>query len=113
MGGLPALRAGLVLGARRAISMCGMFPWHIKRLMSRETGLPAFDLLCPCFAGAPVELVCVYGEQRAKDRTNAEHMAAIRPVRLIALPGISEHNVVLELFNAGGLDALYRDLFDL
>jgi hypothetical protein len=49
MGGYPALRAGLLLNATRAISMSGCYTWHVGRLVQKgRTTVRAFDPLCPC-----------------------------------------------------------------
>src|SRR5262245_37895105 len=45
MGGFPALRAGLLLGADRAISISGRYSWHIGRLLREGNSTSAFDPL--------------------------------------------------------------------
>lgn len=47
MGGYPALRAGLLLGADRAISISGKYCWHVGRLLRNQESAGAFDVLCP------------------------------------------------------------------
>jgi len=67
MGGYPALRAGLLLKANRAISMSGGYCWHVGRLIRKTKTGRAFDPLCPCFAPTTTELVAVIPSRNEKD----------------------------------------------
>jgi hypothetical protein len=70
MGGFPALRAGLLLGAKRAISVGGVYCWHVAPLLKNKGTVRAFDLLCPCFANRDVELVAAVPAKHAKDMSD-------------------------------------------
>jgi hypothetical protein len=68
MGGYPALRAGLLLNATRAISMSGCYCWHVGRLVQKgKTTVRAFDPLCPCFSPPKTELVAVIPSRNERD----------------------------------------------
>lgn len=67
MGGYPALRAGLLLKANRAISMSGGYCWHVGRLIRKTKTGRAFDPLCPCFAPTTTELVAVIPSRNERD----------------------------------------------
>ena len=71
LGGLPALRAGRLLKATRAISVGGRFPWHPGRLVREERSVQAFDPLCACASPSLTELVVVYSQRNEADRFNA------------------------------------------
>lgn len=114
MGGLPAIRYALLRPVRRAVSMGGIFPGHVGRLLESPTRqLSAFDLLCDCVARRPADIVCVYGDGTDVDRRNAERVARIRPVRQFVVPNVAIHNVAFELARSGRLPAFFAEMFDL
>ena len=112
MGGLPALRCGLLLGGVRAISVSGRFPWSIGRVLdSGDRAIPAVELLCACQTSRPTDFVCVYGEQSDMDRAAVDRLATMLPVARWPISGVAEHNVFYELWKRGALRSLYNDLF--
>jgi hypothetical protein len=114
MGGLAALRCGLLLGGVRSISAGGQFPWHVGRLLDRARApLPAFELLCSCRSSQASDLVCVYGEQSEKDLRAVAHLESMFPVLRWPIHGVRDHNVVYEMWKQGTLRAFYRELFSL
>ena len=91
-GGFPALRAGRLLGARRAISVGGRYPWHPGRLIRGETPVLAFDMLCACASPSPTELVAVYGRGHEID-THANALLRKTFPECIEVPiDIKEHD---------------------
>lgn len=85
MGGLAAVRAGLWLGADRAISTGARFCSHGRRVLDPMHELPAFDLLCDCRSRHPrSQVVAVFSARHALDR---RHFATLRQIlpRSIAL----------------------------
>jgi len=93
-GGLPALRAGRLLGARRAISIGGRYPWHPGRLMRCETPVGAFDTLCACAPPSPTELVAVYARG---NKIDAQANALLRKIvpECIEVPiNIEQHGIL-------------------
>jgi hypothetical protein len=112
IGGVPALRCGLLLGGVRAISISGRFPWHIGRLLD-GTGraMPAFDLLCACKTSQPTDFVCVYGEDSKLDSAAVDHVERMFPVLRRPISGTADHNVLYELWKRGSLQAFHQELF--
>ncbi len=103
MGGLPALRLGVVLPADLSISVGGRPIWHVHRLLNRgRRDISAFDLLCPCGPAGP-DLWCIYAARNAEDREGPELLQRIRPVRQFAVP-FREHNVLHAIVKAGHAD---------
>ena len=104
MGGLPALRAGILLGADLAISLGGRPIWHINRMINRRPLLSPFDLLCPCGPSGS-ELLLVYAGDSEEDREGPDVIAKMRPVRRIETHG-TEHNI-LRFVVAAGLEGAF------
>ena len=114
MGGPAALRAGVLTGARRAISFGGRLRWNIDRLLNRPaSALPAFDPLSACMPRKCTDLVCVYCADNAIDRHHAEKVAQIVSVRRLAVPGSDSHNSVYELAKTGRLQGFLDAMFDI
>jgi hypothetical protein len=111
MGGFPALRCGLVLGGARAISVCGCFPLHARPLLHTAYSMPAFEMLCSCRNSLPSDFVCVYGEHSVRDVRAADHLGSIFPIRRWPVAGVSDHNVIYEMWKQGTLRTFYRELF--
>lgn len=110
MGGLPALRAGRLMGATRAISIGGRLVWHVERLKTR-TGLEAFDPLCSCIRG---ETPCflLYGGGHAADARDARIVLGMVPRSKCLEVASEKHNAVHQYFEAGSLPRLYELLTD-
>jgi hypothetical protein len=112
-GGFPALRAALLMGASRGVSVSGRLSWNIRRLLDGSgRSAPSFDPLCDCFRDAATEIVCAYGADNAVDVEDARRIAAILPVRLRPVPGIAVHNFLWELARAGKAQDFINQAFD-
>ena len=111
MGGFPALRAGILIGADQAVSIGGGPAWHIARLTtSGRRPISAFDPLCPCSPAAP-PLYCVYPGGNTKDRAAVDGLAAMRPVHRVEMGLSDEHNVLYELWQRQRLGVFLAALF--
>jgi hypothetical protein len=100
--GLPALQAGTLLHSRRAISICPRLPSPARRITKGSQALPAFDPLCECVESG-TKLICVYGSDNRRDAAAAWKLAKFRPMSLIAVPNVGDHNVIFELAKLGQL----------
>jgi hypothetical protein len=111
-GGFPALRAGILLGAERAVSIGGIFGWGIMAPASgrADDSLPAFDLLCECRPESQTDIVAVFNRGNVRDRTHVARLATILPVRQIAMEGTAKHNVLWPLYKAGRLRSFLREV---
>ncbi|HXG79344.1 MAG TPA: hypothetical protein VNJ31_08420, partial [Methyloceanibacter sp.] len=97
MGGYPALRAGILLGAKRAISIGGTYVWHVGRLIRNEPTSKAFDLLCPCYADTKTELVSVVAAKQKNDLRALEILQATFP-KCVAIKVNTDQHVVVAFF---------------
>jgi hypothetical protein len=113
MGGFPALRAGRLTNARRAVSFGGRMPWHIRRLQRRNSVLPAFDPLCECMRRNGSDLVCVYGADHELDSVHAERLSRAYAVRRLPIIGVESHNPVFALAESGRLQGFLDAMFDI
>jgi hypothetical protein len=111
MGGFVALQCGLLLEADAAISVGGRFAWHPPRLL-RELGetVQGFDPLCACYFDTPTDLICYHSGNQV-DAEDATLLARMMPVRRIAMPETSEHNILLVLRDKGLLKDFYDGVF--
>jgi hypothetical protein len=98
MGGGPALHVGARLGARRAVSLGGgPMKQHDGRRRATSNADPA------------TEVWCVFGEENARDTAKAHELLEGFPAaRLLALPGIRDHNVSHEAFLNGRMTPLFQ-----
>jgi hypothetical protein len=112
MGGFPALRAGLLLSAGRAISVGGRYCWHVRRLMSDEEQIKAFDLLCPCFAGAEVKMTAVLAAKNQHDVRSLDAMRRTFPACRAVMIDTDMHNVTGYFYHLGLLRLFYAALFE-
>jgi len=90
--------------AERGIAVGGRFPSHPLRLLDTGSALPAFDPLCACYRESRTLLICAYGQGCEEDRLHAERLATILPVRELAYPEVSTHNLLHALASNGQLD---------
>ena len=112
LGGLPALRAGRLLKATRAISVGGRFPWHPGRLVREERSVQAFDPLCPCASPSPTELVVVYSQRNEADRSAFNLVRKTFP-ECIGVPVDTEkHNLMGNFYKSNLLPLFLACLFD-
>lgn len=111
MGGLPALRAGRLMGTDRAISIGGRFVWHISRLIESGPTVGAFDCLCPSVA-ASARSLHVYGANDPIDPVHASQLARmLKDCRIVPSP-LDVHNVFLGYFRAGFLKEFLSAIFE-
>ena len=111
LGGYAALRAGRVLGCRRAVSISGLFPFHPSRLKRRSRPVEPFDPLCAC-TPSRIETVALHSADNIRDAGFGDQLAVIDPaVQIVAMPG-DNHNIVHELFKRDRLGHLVKHLFD-
>lgn len=109
MGGFPALRAGLLAGADRGISLGGRTIWHPSRLKSaHRQSIEAFDPLCSC-GPKGASLHCLYAEANEEDRVSVEELAAMRSVERVAF-ATARHNILFQLWESGALATTLSDL---
>ena len=112
VGGFPALRAGRLLGARRAVSVGGRYPWHPGRLIRGETPVRAFDMLCACASPSPTELVAVYARGNEID-THANALLRKTFPECIEVPiDIEEHGILGYFYRARLLPLFVACLLD-
>ena len=112
MGGFPALRAGILLNATRAISIGGRYAWHVGRLIRNEATPGAFDLLCPCFSACGTQLVTVVGRRNEKDVSSSDILQRTLP-RCVALRiNTKRHSVAGFFLRAGLLRLFFACLFE-
>ena len=112
LGGLPALRAGRLLKANRAICVGGRYPWHAGRLARAERSVDAFDLLCPCAPASPTALVIVYAQHNEVDKDAFQLVQRTFP-RCVGAPiDTAKHNLVGYFYKAHLLPQFLACLFD-
>jgi hypothetical protein len=109
-GGLPAMRAAMLMGAQRGVGVGGMPLWAINRL--RQRSLDAFDPLCSCMLPTTAtELRYVYGGMSAPDASVADWLGHMGAIRLWPIRQSREHNVVHDAYRHGQLAALFEAIF--
>lgn len=110
MGGFPALRAGIALGASRAVSVGGRFCWHVQRLRDGGDAIGAFDPLCACRGSRSVPLVVAYASQNVDDVQSTRILTRILPGCILVPVETESHNVLdhLNSESEGRLADFYR-----
>jgi hypothetical protein len=95
MGGGPALEAGIVLGARRAVSLAGGPHEGLTGTSDRTRDR--------------TELWCFYGDAHPDDSLRAAGLQECYPeARRLPLPGVGKHSVLHAAFRQGTLTPLLR-----
>ena len=112
MGGYPALRAGLLMGATRSISVGGVFPWHVGRLMRKQETTKAFDPLCPCFAQRPTETILIASAGVARDLNDAMTVQSMFPECHLIPLDTNQHSVMAYLHRVNLLRLFLACLFE-
>lgn len=113
MGGFPALRGGALLGANRAISIGGRFPYHPARLAGSSPAVKAFDVLCECRRPFRTPFYLLYATEQMEDDRNAAILSAIESsCRIIRVPG-NDHNFPHRMRENGKLDLFFSEVLDL
>jgi hypothetical protein len=111
MGGFPALRAGLWLGADRAISVGGAFCTHPPRLMRPSSEIRAFDLLCECCPRRNVPVIAAYAARNPRDVGHQAALRAVLPDCVELKVNTQKHNILHFLDGRGQLAAFYATIF--
>jgi hypothetical protein len=112
LGGLPALRAGQLLRATRAVSVGGRYPWHPGRLIRKERSVQAFDPLCPCASPSPTELLLVYSQHNEEDRRAFNLVRKTFPECIAAPIDTEKHNLMGHFYKANLLPTFLACLFE-
>jgi hypothetical protein len=94
-GGRPALEAGLALGARRAISLCGAPTAGVAATKAEPT--------------SPTELWSIHGAENEGDASRAKVLQDMYlNLYSFAISGIRDHNLLHGAFRAGTLGPLFQ-----
>jgi hypothetical protein len=101
-GGLPAVRAGIELGARRVVA----FGARIRDDRSDspdEGGREVLDAIVRLMTDAPhlPEIACVFGGDNQRDRQAAQALPCSPRLRLLSITGLQRHNPMAELIRLG------------
>jgi hypothetical protein len=109
MGGLPALRCGILLKTDSAVSAGGQFPYYPPHL-ERNVDLPSFEPLCDCNAATKTTLLCYHSSNYVADVQSADILERTLPIVRIPIeaPG---HGFLGQLFRQGRLRAFYERIF--
>jgi hypothetical protein len=113
MGGFPALRAGHILRADRAISAGGSLVWHVTRLRSGGKTVQAFDPICECSMPIRSESYVLYSEENAEDVKNAERVSAVICDAAVMPVPTRFHDFPFLIYKLGRLAEYHRQIFDL
>jgi hypothetical protein len=111
MGGFPGLRAGLWLGADRAISIGGAFCTHPPRLMHPSSEIRAFDLICDCRPRGHVPVVTAFAARNPIDVEQQVALRAVLPDCVELKISTQKHNILHLLDLRGHLPAFYATIF--
>lgn len=112
MGGFPAIRAGNLMAADRAISVGGRFTWH-PGSMAKGLRVGAFDALCNCRLPLETPSYLLYSTGCREDVDHAAMLAAIAPAsRRIGVP-CRKHNFPIALKDKASLGGFHAEMFDL
>lgn len=112
MGAAPALRAGFLLDAERAIGIGTRLASDALMLILRRQAGVGFDPFCDCLRAQPYRGVLVYSEGCAVDVEAALQMERIGAGRRVVFRRMSEHNLMERFWSIGELRAFMRLLID-
>jgi hypothetical protein len=111
MGGLPALRAGVLLKADRSVALGPRYAWDISRIRNAKRRADAFDPLCACRETTGTAWA-LYSQNVADDVTHAQKLCRAMPdVTLFGVPA-PDHNLLFPLMRQGRLGAFHAALLD-
>lgn len=105
MGATPALRAGFLLGAERAIGIGTRLSNDDLMLMLRREVGTAFDPFCDCLRHRPQRGLLVHGDACAPDVAAATRMEALGAGRRVIFANMGEHNLIGRFWEMGELGA--------
>ena len=109
-----AVRAGLLLGADRAIAASVSIPWRVTRLQNPAARpFPAFEPICACWRDTRHRPDLGLWRGNEKDCEHAARLAAVLPVRQLVFDDVGSHNLFIELARTGRADAFFRRIFRL
>jgi hypothetical protein len=111
MGGYAALRAGLWLGADRAVSIGGGFCVHPPRLVQGGYEIRAFDLICACRRRGDVPVVTVFAAGNLRDIEQQAALSGVLPDCVALKVDTERHNVLHHLDRRGELRSFYATIF--
>ena len=112
LGGLPALRAGILLGSERAIAMGGRFNWHVGRLLKGGRTIPAFDLLCDCGPRGRTRLIAAYATGHEQDRQDVARLELTHRIERKPIENADVHNITHFLVREGRYRAFLSEILD-
>lgn len=104
-GAAAALAAGMLLGARSAVSFSGHLPSASVDYGAHPAAIELERILRGA-GGSGGELACVHGADNRRDASRALDLATVIGARLYSVPGVSDHNVVYELHKRRQLASL-------
>ena len=105
-GGLATVWAAVALGLTRAVSVGGVTPTEVaERDRTQHMSTEGFDEAIQRATRLP-EVLLVAGERHERDQGKALTMSALLPSTTITVPGAANHNVLFDVWKAGGLDDL-------
>ena len=104
IGGVVALRAGLALGAERAVSIAGR---PIRAYGAAQevppSAVAAFEEDLALHRTAPTQILCVFGTDHPDDSDGGRQLAHDLGGETIPVPGVSVHSVLNEILKTGRL----------
>lgn len=110
-GGLAAIWTAVALGLPRAVAVGGVTPEEIAtRELTSDLDTSGFAEAVRRNAGRLPEVVMVSGALRSRDTRKALVMEQFLPVTNLQIPGGRMHNVLFDVWVAGGLDRLMERL---
>lgn len=111
MGGLPAIRTGLMLGLPRAISLGGRF-WNDIARINTAARLPVYDPLCACRAPSSCHFVFASASGHTADTLSARQLATVFGGSAFAVPHLNSHHILGEAWLTNQLPPLLSELLD-
>lgn len=97
MGGYVALRAGIMLSAKRAVSVGGSFISKVVWRSSVGKFFPNCSTVCACQRDSNTEIIACHSLNSHKDSENAQRLLATLPDALIVGCNSRKHNIFDEL----------------
>ena len=104
-GGVPALAAGIMCGADRAVSVSGRFPSRSRRHRANAVG--EIEGIVRKSSGSGTRFYIVYARESERDGSNASDIASAFDATVWPIGGLSGHNPIAVLHEQRKL----RDLF--
>jgi hypothetical protein len=83
---------------------------HSSRFLDRPSDRPNLKLSCTL---ATPRSNSLSSKAVRGDQEEASRLSAILPVKLMAVPGLSDHNIIKIQAGNGSLSAFFQDIFEL